>query len=542
MDVDRMQTKLATWSQDLSWCSNDLYNLLYDREWLHRAYLTVKSNSGSGTAGVDGQTIQDFEEDLGGNLESLAKELKSQSYDPKPVRRTYIPKGDDEERPLGIPTIKDRIVQEALRMVLEPIWESNFSDRSFGFRPNRRTMDAINTTKMVIATSLEARWVIDADVKGFFDNVDHGTLGKILQDRITDRKMLKLIWGFLKAGIMEDGTYRHSTLGTPQGGIVSPVLANTYLNRLDQWAKEWTDIPKGEKRKRRENGKGNWEFVRYADDFLFLTNGTKKRADRMKERIGDFVDEELNLTLSEKKTKIVHASDGFEFLGYNIQLTENGGARLTIPKEAEKELRRKVEQATDGGTEISVRRKIGGLNAILRGWANYYKYANDSSDVLGSLDYFTWRQTVDWLARKYKCSSKYLVEHKLESANPLRIKGQTLYTMAGDSDRYNEGMREKGHPYLRGSEIKRESFPNADPGLANAERREGWRDARWEALERDEWECQECGKNLGPGTAQVHHIRPYRGYDSTEEANRLENLKSLCPGCHKEIEGKRICH
>jgi len=537
-----MQTKLATWSQDPSWHTNDLYNLLYDREWLHRAYLAVKSNSGARTAGIDGQTMQDFEEDLGKNLESLAKELKSQSYDPKPVRRTYIPKGDDEERPLGIPTIKDRIVQEALRMILEPIWESDFSDQSFGFRPNRRTMDAIGITKLSIVTGTSARWVIDADVKGFFDNVDHGTLGKILQDRITDRKMLKLIWGFLKAGIMEDGTYRHSTLGTPQGGIVSPVLANIYLDKLDQWAKRWTDIPKYEKDKRRREGKGNWEFVRYADDFLFLTNGTKERAEEMKERIGDFVEGELNLTLSEKKTKIVHASDGFEFLGYNLQLTRKGGVKLTIPKEAKEDLRRKVEQATDGGTEISVRRKIGSLNAILRGWANYYKYANDAASVFSSLDYFTWRRIADWLARKHKCSSKYLVAHKLESASPLRINGQTLYTMSGDSDIYDESIVDKDHPYLEGSEIERESLPEDDPYLANTEEREGWRDVRWEALERDNWDCQECGKDLGPGTAQVHHVRPYRSYDGTEKANRVKNLKSLCPNCHTEIEDKRQCH
>ncbi|MCS4044890.1 group II intron reverse transcriptase/maturase, partial [Salinibacter ruber] len=242
MDVDRMQTKLATWSQDPGWRSNDLYNLLYDRDWLHHAYGSVKSNSGARTAGVDGQTIQDFEEDLGENLESLAKELKSQSFDPKPVRRTYIPKGDDEERPLGIPTIKDRIVQEALRMVLEPIWESDFSEYSFGFRPNRRTQDAIQAAYLAISPTSKMQWVIDADVKGFFDNVDHGILCETIQDRITDRKMLHLIWDFLKSGVMEDGIFRHSTLGTPQGGIVSPVLANIYLNELDQWAKQWTNL------------------------------------------------------------------------------------------------------------------------------------------------------------------------------------------------------------------------------------------------------------------------------------------------------------
>ena len=354
--------------------------------------------------------------------------------------------------------------------------------------------------------------------------------------------MLKLIWDFLKTGIMEDGIYRHSTLGTPQGGIVSPVLANIYLDRLDQWAKKWTDLSRNEKRERRKKGKGNWEFVRYADDFLFLTNGTRGCADNMRERIGDFANEELNLSLSEKKTEIVHASDGFEFLGYELQLTKKGGVRMRIPEEAKKDLRSKVKQATDGGTEISVRRKIGSLNAVLRGWANYYKYAGDAANVFASLDYFTWRQVTSWLAQKHKCTAKRLVSRILESANPLRVDGVTLYTMSGDSDAYTESMEDKPHPYLEDSGLERESLPEDDPDLANSEEREGWRDARWEALQRDNWTCQECGKDLGAGTAQVHHKRPNRGYESSEEANRLENLKSLCPNCHIEIEKKRLCH
>lgn len=533
MDVDRMQTKLATWTQDPGWKTNDLYNLLYDRSWLTRAYQSVKTNRGASTAGIDGQTIQDFEEDLGENLDTLAKELKSQSFDPKPVRRTYIPKGDDEVRPLGIPTIKDRIVQEALRMVLEPIYESYFSDYSFGFRPNRRTMDAIEAVKMAIALG-NKRWVIDADVKGFFDNVEHGTLCKIIQNRITDKKMLHLIWDFLKAGIMEEGTYRHSTLGTPQGGIVSPVLANIYLNELDQWAKEWTDSTDTEVQKRRNNGKGSWAFVRYADDFLFLTNGKRGRADKMRERIGGFVNEELNLTLSEKKTKITHASDGFKFLGYHLQLTEEGGTMKSVPKEAKEDLLRKVEEATSGGTEISTRRKIKSLNAVLRGWANYYKYANNASVTFANLDYQVWRKVADWLALKHKCPVGKICSQKLDSVNPLRINGQTLYQMFGSGDIYTESYKEKDHPYLKGTGITRESLPKDSP--YTGEERKGWSDARWKALERDNWNCQMCDLDLEGKVPHVHHIRPYRGQGSDEEANRLENLETLCTDCHNKIE------
>jgi group II intron reverse transcriptase/maturase len=400
MDVGEMQTKLASWSQDRERRFSDIYNLLYDWDFLYRAYRNVKSNSGSRTAGVDGQTMRDFERNLGEHLTDLRKSLKSQSYDPRPVRRTYIPKGDGRERPLGIPTIKDRIVQEALKTVLEPIYETDFSDHSFGFRPNRRTHDAIKMVRTPMQVG-KMYWVIDADIKGFFDAVDHGTLGNIMQDRITDRKVLKLVWGFLKAGVMEDGIFRHSMLGTPQGGIVSPLLANIYLNELDQWAKRWTETSSADKQKRWRKGKGNWRFVRYADDFLMYTNGTKGRAEEMLGRVGDFVSKELNLTLSAKKTEIVHAEDGFEFLGYRFQKKpDSQGVKTTVPKEAMADIREKIDAATDGDTDVSVRAKMKALNAVLRGWSNYYRYATDVSKDLYSIETYAWGRTSQVVSNK----------------------------------------------------------------------------------------------------------------------------------------------
>jgi group II intron reverse transcriptase/maturase len=500
----------------------------------------VKSNKGSSTAGVNGQTIEDFSEDLGENLGDLAEDLKSRSFDPKPVRRTYIPKGDGEERPLGIPTIKDRIVQEALRMLLEPIYESYFSDRSYGFRPNRSTLDAIKAVKMSIAVSTKSRWVIDADIKGFFDNVDHRKLDQIIQKRIRDQKVRDLIWKFLKAGIMEEGKYRNSRLGTPQGGIVSPVLANIYLNELDQWAKKWTDFNAYERIKRREKGKGNWDFVRYADDFLFLTNGSRGKADEMRGRIGNFVREELNLKLSEKKTEIVHASDGLEFLGYHLRLTDEGGVFKSVPEEAKDSLLGKIKRMTSGGTEISSRRKIKSLNALLRGWANYYKYANDAGAVFNKLDHRTWENLTDWLARKHKCSKRKLYSNKLEGKSPLKINGVKLYKMGGDGELYTDEYSDKDHPYLNDKARTREQVPESNAYLG--EDRKGWFDARWKSLQRDNWKCQMCGRDLRGLTPHVHHKRPYSSQGSKEEANRLDNLESLCPDCHNSIESDRNSH
>jgi RNA-directed DNA polymerase len=338
-----MQKKLAVWAEDPDFRFDDIYNLLYDRDWLRRAYQSVAANSGAQTAGVDSRTISDFEEDLEENLTGLQRSLKAGEYAPSPSRRTYVPKGDGRTRPLGIPTIRDRIVQEGLRMILEPIYETDFSPWSYGFRPNRRTHDAIMAAYTAMSESAKMFWVIDADIEGFFDNLDHQRLEQVLQDRIRDRKLRDLIWAFLKAGVMEEGTYRHSTTGTPQGGIVSPVLANIYLDGLDQWARQFTDRTRLERERARNKGKGNWRYVRYADDFLLLTNGRKKRAERMVGRLRRQINDRLNLTLSRRKTKVFHANDGFEFLGYRLKRKRDGeggrATRLLIPEEAKTPLR-----------------------------------------------------------------------------------------------------------------------------------------------------------------------------------------------------------
>ncbi|WP_259059338.1 group II intron reverse transcriptase/maturase [Salinibacter ruber] len=532
MDVDEMQTKLASWSQDPDFRFDDIYNLVYDQDWLRRAYSKVEDNSGSRTAGVDGQTMEDFEEDLEGNLRELRKSLKSQSFDPKPVRRTYIPKGDNEERPLGIPTIKDRIVQEALRMVLEPIYESDFSDRSFGFRPNRCTMDAIKSVDSNMAPEFVYKpWIIDADIKGFFDNVDHRTLEQIIQDRITDQKMRDLIWDFLKAGIMEDDTFRHSELGTPQGGIVSPVLANVYLNELDQWIKDWTD--------RSRRIQPTWSYVRYADDFLILTDGSKETAEKMLKRVGNFVREELNLELSDKKTELVHATDGIEFLGYHLEARETtGGAIRTVPKEAIRDIKDKVRAATNGGTEVSVRSKYRALNSILSGWANYYKYATNSHRVFNDLDSFVWHKLSHWLAEKFDCERSEIV-NKVEDPDTLKLNGigRTLMEdLAGG--RYGE-VHQGNNPYLDGEGLEREELFESDPWLANAEEYEEWKDSRWKTLEKDDWTCQKCGREIKDFSAHVHHKKPRRAYSDTTRADREDNLISLCEKCHSELESNR---
>jgi group II intron reverse transcriptase/maturase len=545
MDVDEMQTKLAVWAEDPDFTFDDIYDLLYDRNWLYRSYKSVKSNSGARTGGVDGQTIRDFEENLWDNLEDLGAALKAQTFDPKPVRRTYIPKGDGEERPLGIPTIKDRIVQEALRKALEPIYETDFTDRSFGFRPNRCTHDAIKVVAEGIGPA-KMSWVIDADIKGFFDNVDHRTLEQILQKRITDQKIRDLIWDFLKAGIMEDGVFRHSELGTPQGGIVSPVLANIYLNELDQWIKKWTDFTTQEKHNRRKRGEENWEYARYADDFLVLTNGSKKDAERMKERVRDFVNEELDLTLSEKKTQLVHARDGFEFLGYElIQKDRNDKKgytpKLKIPQEAINSFRGKIRSATKGGTQVGVRVKFKAIGAMVRGWGGYYKYATRSGKVFSDLENCVWENTMHWLGRKFKCSMAKVIKQHLDDHSPISMYGVEVTKMSEFENSFYI-RHKKDHPYKDGTHLERKiaTPPRENSWLGNEERGGEWSDQRWKALDRDNWQCQECGTDLETGQAEVHHIKPRREFQNPEEAHRLNNLESLCHDCHMDIESEKV--
>lgn len=541
MDVDRMQTKLATWSQDPGFEFDDIYNLLYDEDFLFRAYRSVKQNSGSGTAGVDRETIEDFEENLQENLRDLGRSLQSQSFDPRPVRRTYIPKSDGRKRPLGIPTVRDRVVQEVLRMILEPIYETEFSDYSFGFRPNRSTHDAITSVRQRMAPALNGYmpWIIDADISGFFDNLDHPTMEEILRDRITDRKVRNLIWDFLRVGVMEDGSVQESMFGTPQGGIVSPLLANIYLNELDQWAAQWTGLSGKEKERRWKRGKGNWHYVRYADDFLFMTNGRKARAERMMGKLERFIEEELDLTLSTKKTSIAHAEDGLNFLGYDLKADTNaGGVKRTVPKEAKRDLRAKIREATSGPTDISARAKLQAVSSVLRGWVNYYKYATDAASVFPDVKSFSWQQVTRWLARKHECSRRQLLTRKLEGIDPISINGATLYDPTRASAIYGKSPTRHAHPYLDGELKSRERLPGTDPWLANVEERRGWGDMKVVVRERDNYTCQKCGGDVSSIPAPVHHVRQRSRFDDPRKADRPGNLRTLCVPCHREKEAE----
>src|SRR5215471_10845452 len=229
-----MQKKLSQWAiENPKEQYRELYHLLCEEVWLRVAHHSVNTNHGRETAGIDGESMSNFNADLEGYLQRLRALLKAKIYEPQPVKRVYIPKPNGKKRPLGIPGIRDRIVQEALRMALEPIWEADFSTHSYGFRPHRSTYDAITYLwKSLIGSSgYTYQWVIEGDIASYFDTIPHRRFIKAVKKRVADRDIRDLLWKFLRAGVMHQDHYRETLTGTPQGGIVSPLAANIYLHQ-----------------------------------------------------------------------------------------------------------------------------------------------------------------------------------------------------------------------------------------------------------------------------------------------------------------------
>lgn len=331
---------------------------LIDKVWnkatLRRAFERVKANDGA--CGVDHQTIEDFERHLESNLERLSAKLEDGTYEPGPVRRTWIPKpGGAEERPLGIPTITDRVVQMACHLVLEPIFEHDFAEQSYGFRPQRGGKDALRRVHELLKEG--KTWVVDADLKSYFDTIPHDPLVERVEQKVSDGSILELIRAFLTQEIV-DGDERHQPeRGTPQGGVISPLLANIYLDPLDHLMAE-----------------EGFEMVRYADDFVILCE-TQQEAEKALEIIQKWT-EANGLRLHPDKTKLVdaHSEEGFTFLGYHFY---NG---YKEPRDkAKRKLKDEIRARTKKTNGQSLERIIAEVNEVTRGWYEYFKHGLPSS-------------------------------------------------------------------------------------------------------------------------------------------------------------------
>ena len=543
-NIGERQRKLSAWAtQDKDLRFYDLYGLLCNREWLLAAYNHIRKNTGSRTAGIDGITAHDFEEALEGNLERLREELKAQTFSPDPVRRVYIPKGKDKWRPLGIPVLQDRIVQEALRMILEPIWEADFLDCSYGFRPGRSTKDVMSKLHWtMIGVGYVYQWIVEGDITSYFDTIPHQKLMKCVKKRVDDRNIQELLWRFLRAGVLERDIYKETLTGTPQGGIMSPLLANIYLHELDQYMERYTAIAPAERARRRRHGLPNFIYVRYADDWVVLCSGTKEHALELQEELRNFLKDDLGLALSLEKTRITHITDGLKFLGFWMESSMSGKGKLvpkiTIPAEAIEKVRDKIAAALVNQSD-SVGAKIHALNAIIRGWAQYYQHTASPQRVFAMLGHEIWWQVAHWLGGKYQRSIPLVIKRFGQKESFGTKRTHLILPTAFKTKRYKR--KKPGNPYLTETgHVARDDlcdFEKAWLGNARATRK-GWWDMRDLVLERDEHVCTQCGRSLQVYEIEVDHIKPRSGYKHPAGAEHPENYGILCTDCHR-VKTKR---
>lgn len=355
---------------------------------MYKAWKNVKRNRGA--AGIDKVTIEMFEANLGPNLTTLMRELKTGTYKPIPLRRQYIPKGIGKQglRPLGIPAVRCRVAQEVVRLLINPIYEKIFHNHSYGFRPGRNCHQAVR--KVVELTKQGYKHVVDADIKGFFDNIPHHLIMKAMTSEIADGKVLTLIERFLKAGVMEEGTFYPTTRGTPQGGVISPLLANAVLNHLDQ--------------KLNEQG---YHFVRYADDFVVM-NRTETQAESALAYIKTVIEGDLELELSKEKTKISSSSIGFNFLGFLIKR-----GRLEMGEKATEKFKAKVRLITKRSYNYS-KDAVEKLNRVTRGTLNYFVTPLSNKKQFTKLD--------GWIRKRLRCMKYKRISRK----DNLRLKVKAL--------------------------------------------------------------------------------------------------------------------
>jgi group II intron reverse transcriptase/maturase len=541
-----MQKKLSQWATENPEAQyRELYHLLCTEIWLRVAHHKVNANQGRETAGIDGESLSNFNGNLDGNLEELRQLLQAKTFEPRPVRRVYIPKANGKKRPLGIPGIRDRIVQEALRMILEPIWEADFSMHSYGFRPNRSTYDAMTYIGKRFAGNggSNYQWIIEGDIASYFDTIPHRRLIKVIKKRVADRNIRELIWKFLRAGVMYRKSIEETLTGTPQGGIVSPLLANIYLHAMDKYMEsKYLNLPYHIRDKRRNQGKGNFLYVRYADDFVVLCNGTKAEALAMKEELKELLST-MGLTLSEEKTKVTHITEGFDFLGYRVirSMGQNGKmvAKVLIPEKAVKKFQQKIRHIFDpSSTNESVNAKIQAQNWLTRGWCEYYRSTNSPSIWFGKLSNELYWLAAHWLGRKYK-SNIPAIMRRFKKDNTFGTKTRKL--VRPDEYKAKRFVAKTWHnPYTEKEavkeekdRIKREILFSYDKIWIGDHHRPGEMDLREEAIALKGTTCELCGTTLHPSEVEVDHKRLRTRFKDIKEANSMDNLQILCTPCHR---------
>jgi group II intron reverse transcriptase/maturase len=450
-----VQQKLYQWSQQNSGeAYRELWNWITDIRSLRCAWDRVARNKGRRTPGIDGKTVGSIRQQQGEGayLGELHRALRRGAYRPSPCRRTLIPKPGKpgQFRPLGIPTVTDRVVQAAIKQFLEPMLEARFWHVSYGFRPGRGCHGALEHIRMATRPRKTSKidgkrhdtpyqWVVEGDIKGCFEHIDHHRLMNRVRQHCADRRVNRLLVQFLKAGALSEEQFLRTDAGTPQGGIISPLLANIALSVIEERYERWVNHQTKRRARRscdgitaamearssdRRAGRPVYFPVRYADDFVILVSGTAEDAAAEREELESVLQQRMGLTLSLEKTRITPLTKGFRFLGHRVSMrwdTRYGWTpRIEVPKEKIADLKYRVKQLTGRATTpLALSTLLQKLNPILRGWANFYRHCTGTKDILSILDWYVGDRLWRWMRKKYpKARVRTLLRHR----QPSRIR------------------------------------------------------------------------------------------------------------------------
>jgi RNA-directed DNA polymerase len=512
----------------------NLMDLMHQPQWIAAACDRVLRRSRGKAAGVDGVTASDFQKKVRVELEKLRLELKRGIYQPQPLRRVMIPKANGKLRPLGIPCLRDKIAQEAIRMALEPIFEVEFHDNSYGFRPNRSTHHAVFRSQQLMHRGFT--WVIEGDVKACFDEISHEAILRCLREKVADNKFLGLIRRLLKAGVQVDGVVQPTEKGVPQGGVASPLLANVVLNKLDRFL-HGKGLHGEAGKLAAEHGRSNLRFVRYADDWcVFITRNSKRYAERLRDQIRELLNRECGVELSAEKTRITHVRDGFEFLGFRLELGVGQSGKyvpkIKVPRETVTNAVQRLNEAMRyRPLQESAATRIVRGSAVVLGWSHYFKIAHDFNRAASTLDHHAFWVATKALCRKFDISTAQCLQ-KYRKGNYISV-GKTCTLRKAQDTKMSLDFRGPA-PYQPGIGLYLDDLDwEADFRLFESPR-PGSMDFKVLALYRDGYRCRKCGTSVTHETSEADHVTPVSSFANFAQAHTFDNVQILCLTCHEE--------